>query len=178
MQDIFESLMNNETLTRKDLIDIFADHNNYIVGFDQAQASLKIEQDIKQALDVINESYKISKVNFIWKKKIDENNRNLSNQLDGVSRVISSLAEDIEEKIAEDKNYLKHKQEIIKICKQKGISLKQIEIKREQTGRYIITTYIDVCNQKEQKNCLIKKQEQIFSKVLEDTIVAHNIKCA
>ncbi len=178
MQDIFESLMNNETLTRKDLIDIFADHNNYIVGFDQAQASLKIEQDIKQALDVINESYKISKVNFIWKKKIDENNRNLSNQLDGVSRVISSLAEDIEEKIAEDKNYLKYKQEIMEICKQKGISLKQIEIKREQTGRYIITTYVDVCNQKEQKNCLIKKQEQILSKVLEDTIVAHNIKCA
>lgn len=175
-EDIFRELIKNQTITRKSLIDIFANHNNYIVGFDEVDASLKIEQDIKQAVEIINESYKISKVNFIWSQKINENKRNISNQLDGVSKVISSLAEDIEDKIKEDSHYIKYKQEIMQICKQKDISLKQIEIKKEKTGRYIITTYLEINNEKKDKESILEKLEKILSKVLEEEIVLNNIK--
>ena len=95
--DIFKVLQENQKITRKELIDIFADHNNYIIGFDNVQISLDLEQDISQVVNMINEAYRISKVNFIFKAKIDENKKNMVSQLDGVSKVISSLASDLEE---------------------------------------------------------------------------------
>ena len=32
------------------------------------------EQDVKQIVTMMNEAYRVSKVNFIWKHKIEENN--------------------------------------------------------------------------------------------------------
>ena len=39
------------------------------------QISLDLEQDISQVVNMINEAYKISKANFIFKAKIDENKK-------------------------------------------------------------------------------------------------------
>ena len=64
---------------------------------------MKLEKDIKNIVDIVNETYKKYKSDYIYKQKIDENKRNLGNQLDGVSKVIYSLAENLE-KILEDEN--------------------------------------------------------------------------
>lgn len=179
LSDIFENLLENQKITRTDLLDIFAKHNNYIVGFDNAEVSVSIEEDIKRAIDVINEAYRISKVNFICKQKIDENKRSISNQLDGVSKVISSLAEDMQESIEDDAhNYIIEKEEIMEICAKRDIPLKDISIKREKTGRYIITTYIDACNEKTKRECSVERMQSVLSKVFDEKIVSHNVKCA
>ena len=74
-------------------------------------------------MKAINYSYKISKINFIWKKKLDESKKNVSSQLKGVSEAISKMAEDIDKK--EDK-FKDKKEEILKLLEQKEIEIKSI----------------------------------------------------
>ncbi len=180
IQDIFKNLIKEGEITREELLKILESHNNYIIGFDNAQVSMELEKDIKEIIQIINESYKISKVNFIWKQKMEENKRNIRVQLDGVSKVISSLAEDIEQKIEqEDKHeFIIEKEEIVRIAKERKINIQDINIRKEKTGRYIITVYLDsCCDVNEKRGCTIEPIEKILSKVLGEKIVIQKSGC-
>ena len=177
--DIFKILLNNGKITRSELLKTFGEHNNYIIGFDDVAVSMKLESDIQSAIEAINRSYKISKVNFIWKQKMEENKKNLKNQLDGVSKVISSLAENLEEKIEDNKyTYIKEREEIIKIAEERKIDLQDVSIKREKTGKYVVTVYVDTCKEIDQKKaCSIEQMEKILSKVLKEEIKVSKNTC-
>lgn len=176
--DIFKILVESQKITRKDLLDTFAKHNNYIVGFDNAQVSLNLEKDIEKVISIINESYRVSKVNFIWKHKMDENKKTIVNQLDGVSKVISSLANDIANKEEQANEFIIEKEEILKIAKERKIDMKDIKIRREKTGRYVINVYVETCcEENEKRGCTIEAVEKILSKVLEDKIVIQKNNC-
>lgn len=178
-EDIFKILLKDGKITRNELLEVFANHNNYIVGFDNAEISMKLENDINEAINIINEAYKISKVNFIWKQKINENKRNMGVQLDGVSKVISSLAGNLEKNIEdEQQNFIIEKEEIINIAKEKKIDIQDLHIKREKTGRYIVTVYIDACQDiNSKRDCSVEIMEKILSKVLDEKIVMQKSSC-
>lgn len=174
--NIFSELNQNEKIDNEKLIEIFENHNNYLIGFDDEEANSNVKTDISNAVETINNSYKMSKINFICNQKINENKKTLSHQLSGVSKVIDSLAKDIDETTKEE---FKEEKEKIKImCKQKSIELLDINIKQEQNKRYIINIYIEPCKKEEKKECSIKKMEEILSKVLEEEIVIQKENCA
>ncbi len=179
IKDIFLVLIKNQKITRKELLDILADHNNYIVGFDNVQISMQIEKDIDEIIQTINESYKRSKINFIWKQKIDESKRNMGAQLDGVSKVISSLANNLEEKIEDDKSkFIIEKEEIITLAKEKNIDIQDVTIQKEKTGRYIVKVYTNSCvDRNEKKGCIIEQMQRILTKVLGEKIVIQKSDC-
>ncbi len=58
---------------------------------------------------VINMSYKISKSSFVWQKKMEENKKNMKEQLNGVSKAISNLAQNIEKDVTNEEEYGKEK---------------------------------------------------------------------
>ena len=68
---------------------------------------------------VINMSYKISKSNFVWQKKFEENKKNIETQLQGVSKAISNIAENIEKNIQNEEQFTKQKKQIVELLKQK-----------------------------------------------------------
>jgi stage II sporulation protein E len=176
--DIFKILNENQKITRKELLDVFAKHNNYIVGFDNAEISLNIEKDIEKVVNVINESYRISKVKFICENKMNESKKTIVNQLDGVSKVISSLASDIENKENKENEFIIEKEEILRLAKERKIDVKDLKIRREKTGRYIVNVYVDsCCEENEKRGCTIEIVEKILSKVLEDKIVIQKNNC-
>lgn len=175
ISDIFNYINENGRITTEDLIEIFKMHNNYIFGFDDYQTNLKIERDVKDIIKIINESYKISKVNFIWKKKIDENKKVMSEQLDGVSKAISSIVQEFDKNIKY--NFENEKKEIISRAKVKNINILDVNIKRQPNDRYIVNTYIEKCNE-DIKECPNSKVEKILSDVLKDDIVIQKEKCA
>lgn len=179
LKDIFKIILKNGKITKDELLQTFANHNNYIIGFDNTSISLKLEEDIKKVVDALNESYRISKVNFICKQKIDENKRNLGNQLDGVSKVISSLANSLEKKDIEDKHtFIIEREEIIKLAKERNIDIQDINIKREKTGRYVITVYVESCKGVDDKRgCTTIIMEKILSKVFDEKIVLQKSNC-
>lgn len=170
--DIFEHLLENDIITEKELVKILEDNNNYIVGFDNTKVQTK--EDLYKIVKAINYSYKVSKINFIWKKKLDESKKNVSEQLKGVSQAISKMAEDIEKEV--DK-FVDKKREILKLLEQKEIKVKDIEIKEKSSGRYIIDIYTDVCENPDGTECDIKKICKILSKVLEQKIIIQNQEC-
>lgn len=131
MDEIFNLLLEKQEIEREDLLKIFADCNSYIVGFDDKEVSKYLEENILQMLRAINVSYKVSKNNFIWKKKLEESKKNMETQLNGVSKVISGIAKDIEKESKEEQKYTKQEVEIIKLLKQKEIEVAEISITKK-----------------------------------------------
>ena len=99
LDNVYNLLEEKEEITREELIKIFEDNNSYIIGINEEdERNKKIEKDINQIVKAINHTYRINNLNMIWKQKEANNKKVLANQLGGVSKVISSLADEIEDK--------------------------------------------------------------------------------
>ena len=162
IDEIFKLLLEKQEIERKELLQIFADCNSYIVGFDDKEISGYLEENILQILRIINISYKISKNNFIWKIKLEESKKNMETQLRGVSKVISGIAKEIEKDSEKEQNYTKQEVEIVELLKQKGIEVDEISI--DKKDRYIVNIFTKTMVD----NDVI---ENILSKVLKEKII-------
>lgn len=174
-KDIYKCLLEKEIIAKKDLLNIFALHNNYIVGSNIDDNNKSLEKDLSRIIKSINYAYRISNLNFIWKKKVDESKKNVSTQLEGVSEAISNLAEEISPRQVE--KFVAEKEKIKIFLKQKEIDIKDISIKQEGTGRYSVTLYTGVCENVDGTQCNIKKIAQILSKVLNSDMVLQKQEC-
>ena len=174
-KDIYKCLLEKEIITKKDLLNIFALHNNYIVGSNIDDNNKSLEKDLSRIIKSINYAYRISNLNFIWKKKVDESKKNVSTQLEGVSEAISNLAEEISPRQVE--KFVAEKEKIKIFLKQKEIDIKDISIKQEGTGRDSVTLYTGVCENVDGTQCNIKKIAQILSKVLNSDMVLQKQEC-
>ena len=172
LKDIFEYLLKEEIMVERELVKIFANHNNYIVGFEEKNK--KVEEEVSKITKVINYSYRISKMNFIWKKKMDESKKNVSNQLEGVSEAISNLANEISKNPDEFED---KKQEILTLLEQKEIKIKDISIKKQKSGRFIVDIYADTCDNLDGTSCDIKKIGKILNKVFNDKFIIQDQQC-
>ncbi len=161
---IFTTLLDKQEIQKQDLLQIFADCNSYIVGVEDEQISEFLEENIMQMVRIINMSYKISKSNFVWQKKMEENKKNMRNQLNGVSKAISNLAQNIEEEISSQGQFEKEKLQIIELLKEKEITLQEISIKQQE--RYLIEIYIQEIHKNK-----IDVIEKVLSDVFEEPIV-------
>lgn len=177
--DIFKALLVNTRITKKQLIQIFEKHNSYILGFNRENDSTvnqSIEDDIYAMVKKINYSFKMSKINFTYKKKIEENKKNVSDQLQGVSDMISELAEDIEDN-KNNNDFPKEKEQIIQLLKQKQIKVNDMIIKREESGRYKITVYTNCCEDVNGEDCVLKTIGQVISKVFNEKMCITKQSC-
>ena len=173
MMDIFEILLEKDIITEKDFINVLAKHNQYIVGFEDT--SKKAQEDVYKIVKALNYSYRVSKLSFIWKKKMDESKKNVSAGLKGVSEAISKMAVEIDKK--EEDSFADEKEEIIKLLEQKEIFIKDINIKRANSGRYTVSVYTDICENVEGTQCNIKKIGKIVSKVLNEKMIIQDQEC-
>ena len=97
LDKIYDKIELDEEINKEELINIFEEANSFIVGLDDKEIAPKINKDISDVVKVINDTYKINKLNLIWSKKMQDNKKSLSHQLNGVSQAISSLADNISE---------------------------------------------------------------------------------
>lgn len=96
LDSIYEVLEKDEELNKDNLLELLESHNNYIIGLDNEETKQEIEKNLEQIVKTINHTYRINKLNLMWKQREASNKKTLANQLGGVSKVISSLADDIE----------------------------------------------------------------------------------
>lgn len=97
LNESYKILEKNGEITPAELIGILENVNNYKLVQDN------IQKDLEQIVKILNSTYGINKLNTIWKHKEANNKKVLANQLGGVSKVISSLAEDIKTEETEEK---------------------------------------------------------------------------
>lgn len=173
LEKIFNILEEKESITKEDIIKILEDKNEYVLGFENFDTNLKIEEDIKTMARLISDTYKIGKINNLWKQRIKENKKAISNQLDGVSRLVSNVAKNINK---ESNEFEEEKKQINILCKQKDIEVSDINIKRNDNGRFIISVYKDACGSDEE--CKTEEIQKIISKVLKEEIVLQKENCA
>lgn len=175
INDIFEELIKNDVITRTSIIDIFKKHNNYILGFsrEDKESNITAKNDIDEMLKVINYSYRISKINFVWKKKLDSNKKQVSNQLENVSEAISNLAMQITKDEIDE--FAKEKEQMRKILK--DINIKEIAISKEDDGKYQVNIYTGICSNEDGSECFIKKIDKALEKVFQEKMVLQKQKC-
>ncbi len=139
IDEIFKYLLDKQEINREALLELFAKCNSYIVGFEDKEISQYLEDNISQIIHMINMSYKVAKADFIWKKKVEESNKNINKQLNGVSKAIQKVAKGIENDIENQYKYEKEKIQILEVLRQKEINVQEISIKKD--GRYILEIY-------------------------------------
>ena len=98
LDSIYDVLEKDEEIDKDKLLKLLEDNNNYIIGLDNEGTKKTIEENLEQIVKTINHTYRINKLNIVWKQREASNKKTLANQLGGVSKVISSLADDIEDK--------------------------------------------------------------------------------
>lgn len=130
-EDIYEDLTKNNEMTEENLINILSKNDNCKIAVDTDEA----KRDLEGAVRVINATYRIHKLNILWKVKEASNKRVLATQLGGVSKVISSIAEDIDEK--DNENQDEKKEEKYKLSK---VVLTKTKNKSEISGDNNIIT--------------------------------------
>ncbi|MGN1301282.1 MAG: hypothetical protein ACI4U9_01985, partial [Clostridia bacterium] len=84
-EDIYDDLIRNNEMTEENLINILSNNDNCKIAVDTDEA----KQNIAEVVKVINATYRIHKLNILWKVKEANNKRVLATQLGGVSKVIS-----------------------------------------------------------------------------------------
>ena len=174
IDDIFKYLQENGVMTDNGIISIFAKHNTYLTSSENDYINPKELDEIRDIIKAINTAYRISKNNFIWQKKLDENNKMVSKQLKNVSKVINNIANGIKENTDE---YESERKEIEDLLKEKGIAVKEISIKKENTGRTIVNAYTNLCDDAEGKNCPIKPIDKVLNKVFDEKFMIQDQKC-
>lgn len=141
VNNIFNELIENQSIEEKDLIRILEKDNNYLIGFDEKNS--KEEKDLKAMVNAINSAYKIGKLNFIWTSKIKEEKQNMENQLNGVSRAILNIAEDMQKESVYNNEYQEEAEQVAYVLKQKEVLVQDISIKKSANGRFIVELYIE-----------------------------------
>ena len=163
--EIFELLLEKQEISRKDLLQIFANCNSYIVGAEDNKISKQLEDNIMQIVRTINVSYKVAKSNFIWKKKEEQTKKNISNQLKNVSNAIKSMAKDIEKDIKAEEKYQAERLEIVDLLRQKEIEVQDIMIKKD--NRFIVEIYVT----RLLENTKLEQIAEILTNILKEPIV-------
>lgn len=176
LADIFDSLIENGVLTQNALISIYASHNIYLMNSNNTEINNSEEDEIREALRAINTSYRICKTNMVWQKKMEEKAQNMSEQLKTVKSAIDNITDGIIDESSSDE-FQKEKEQIKLALKEKNILIKDINIKRETSGRYIVNAYTDICNDRGGTLCPIKQISKGVSKVLGGRFTIQDQNC-
>jgi len=158
LKDIYIELCKKDEIDTYDVVSIFQKNNNYLIGWEN---NTKLKNDIEVIMKVINYTYQINKMNFIWKQKVIQSRKNVSNELNGVSKVINTIAEDIDKNF--DKTYEELETEIRLMLKTKNINVKNIKIRKEKNNKYNLYIYLENNLEKNIKNIIQKKLSDILN---------------
>lgn len=164
VNDIYEKLIKKQFIKEKDIIDIFAKNNNYIVGFEDASKTVKDE--VERMTRAINSAYRISKMNFVWTAKLKEEKKNVGSQLNNVSKAISSIAKDIEKDNLQEDEFIKEKETISRLLKEKEIILEQIAIEKKD-NIYSVELYIEKTSKRSTLDYILKVVQKVLNENLE-----------
>ncbi len=161
LKDIYIELCKKEEVDTYDLVKIFEKNNKYILDYEK---NIKLKNDIETIVKVINYTYQISKMNFIWKQKVIQSRKNVSNELNGVSKVINTIAKDIDKSFSN--KYDDIETEIRLMLKTKNIKVKNVKVRKEKNTKYNIYIYLSKDTENKDKNVI----EKILSDILNQEI--------
>ncbi len=168
--DIFNLLLEKQEIDSKDIINIFAKNNHYII----ATENKNVKTDVEQITKAINYAYKTSKSDFIWEEKVKQNKQSVQAQLDGVSKAISSIAVKMENETKKDDVFVDKKKKTITALEIKGILVDDLEV-QEKENRIFIDIYLKE-DSKTTENKDIDNIKNVLEKTFKEKLVINEVK--
>lgn len=170
VKDLYNILLEKEEITRQDLLKTFAKFNNYIIELDDENVSKYLNNSIEQAVKAINDSYKISKTEFVLEEKEKTNKKKVQAQLEGVSKAITTIATTLVQDKEDVTKYIKEKEQIISMLETKDIDVQNIEIRKQENNRTFVDIYLKQ-DSKLNENDDIEKIQNVIEKVLKEKVM-------
>lgn len=155
MFKIVERLDSKGRLDREDIPEYFLDRCERVREFIQA----------------VNNIYEIFKVDMVWKSKIGESRGLVSQQLEGLSRVISNLATEIDVEVSFKSDI---EEALISSLNKSGIPTKEVIVFENSYGKYDISVFHKGCGGK--RNC-ITSISKIASEVVGRKMIKESTEC-
>ncbi len=157
VDDIYGALQVNDIVLESDLIEIFKNHNNYIIVQDEM-----IKNDLQEIIKMINRSYKMLQIEVTKKQEKNKNAKSVKKSFENVSKAIKkSIATN--EKSTKTK-FSKKEKELLILLKNKFQYVVSVEIKQAQNKKYIVD--IAFANDKSKDKQAIASIATMLSKAL------------
>jgi len=119
----------------------------------------------------VNSAYEVFKVDMVWKRKIGESRELISQQLEGLSKVISSLSSEINTDIC----FKADLEDLILFeLKKAGLKAKDVTVFENKWGKYEISVYHKACGGK--RKC-ISSMEKLISDAVGRKMVKEDSGC-
>lgn len=177
IQDIFDYLTENRVLTENALISILAKHNVYLMNSDNDESNAGEKEQVKEMIKALNIAFSECKSDIIWQKKLDEKSKNISSELENVKAAIDNITDEITNSSKEFSKHAEEENKIKKALFDSRISVKDVKVKQEISGRYIVKAYTNICDDLAGKNCPVKTIRKEISNVLKDRFSVQDQKC-
>lgn len=176
LQDCYHELVQNEIITGQVLQKILEAHKYYFVSAGERHKNPILTEQIDGMVRMLNRAYRNSKTKFLIEKKTKEDKKNLSNELNHVSKAIADLAKDIQKETTKEE-FVTERKEIQEILRQKEIPVSQVEMKRYPNSRRKVKVYTMPCEDMDGKECDIKRIGKVVAKALDETMVLQDQVC-
>lgn len=173
---IYEEIDKKEYINKTDLINILEEFNNYIITPEDETTKSKVNEDIEKFLRAISLAYRVSKINSVYDKKIRQSKENMGNQLEGISKAISSIVDNLSQDI-KDEEHKNQEEKIAELLNKKDIDVNNIKINKRKDGKTEIDLYTEVCESNKIEECKCERIEKILNKQLDEKISLCNEAC-
>ena len=173
---IYEEIDKKEYINKTDLINRLEEFNNYIITPEDETTKSKVNEDIEKILRAISLAYRVSKINSVYDKKIRQSKENMGNQLEGISKAISSIVDNLSQDI-KDEEHKNQEEKIAELLNKKDIDVNNIKINKRKDGKTEIDLYTEVCESNKIEECKCERIEKILNKQLDEKISLCNEAC-
>lgn len=173
-EDIFEIMNEKKYILKEDIIKILEKNNSYIIESDDEETNEKINDDINQIIRAISAAYRICKMNSIYDKRFEKSKENMGNQLEGISKTINTIVENLKNKSNSNKQ---RDEEILEILNKKELDVSSVKITRNNESKLEIDVFTSVCSSEKIEESKCDKIEKILSKKLNENVKIVNDTC-
>lgn len=173
---LYEKIDKKEYINKTDLINILEEFNNYIITPEDETTKSRINEDTEKIIRAISLAYRISKVNSVYDKKIKQSKENMGNQLEGISKAISSIVDNLSQDI-KNEEHKNQEEKIAELLNKKDIDVHNIKISKRKDGKTEIDLYTDVCASNKIEECKCERIEKILNKQLNEKMSLCNETC-
>lgn len=177
LQDVFDNIIENGVLTENGLISILAKHNIFLMNSDDSESKSNERTQIREIVKALNHAFKECKSDIVWQKKLDEKSKNISKELENVKAAIDDITEGIVSDNKEVNKFADKENTIKKVLIQEKIDVKDVKVKQEKSGRYIVKVFTGLCDDLNGKNCPIKTIRHDISNALNEGFSVQDQKC-
>lgn len=156
-EEICKVLLENDIILDKDIIEIFKNHNNYVVIQDE-----NIKNDLQEIVKIANRTLKMAQINEAKEEEKRKSEARLNDNIKTVTKIIDNCVKEISET---DPNAYKSKEQEIKLLlNSKNIEIENCKIKKLENQKYIVEIKLDYNNLKLEEKNVITEIAEIISK--------------